>query len=213
VSADAVVSDAGIIGNESMKIIAVIALVLVLGMAGVVAFTYSGLFDVAATTREPNLVRWMLENTRKNSIQYRAEHIVEPESLGEARWITGGKAFDEMCAVCHGAPGQKPFLGAGDMNPPPPDLADIASQRTPKELFWVVKNGIRMTGMPAWGPTHTDAKIWDLVAFIKRVPELSPDAYRNLIDNAQGDGHGHNHGEKIPVTDGIHNNDHSSHSH
>ncbi len=78
----------------------------------------------------------------------------------------------------------------------PTDFAEEA------ELFWVVKNGIRMTGMPAWGPTHTDAQIWDLVAFMQRMPKLSPDAYRNLIINAQDDGHGHDHSE--------HN---SSHSH
>ena len=76
-----------------------------------------------------------------------------------------------------------------------------------------MKNGIRMTGMPAWGPTHTDAQIWELVAFMKRLPELSPDAYRNLIVNAQDDGHGHEHGEEIPVSDASHNNDNSSHSH
>ena len=123
-----------------MKIIGVIALILVLGVTGAVAFTYSGLFNVAATTREPSLVQWILENTRKNSIQYRAKQIVLPNISGEARLATGGKAFSEMCADCHGAPGQKAFLGASDMNPPPPDLTDIAALRTPRELFWVVKN-------------------------------------------------------------------------
>jgi len=118
-----------------MKIIGVIALALVLGVTGVVAFTYSGLFNVAATTRESGVVRLMLENTKKNSIRYRAEHIAVPELSGEERLAAGGRAFDEMCSVCHGAPGKKPFLGAGDMNPPPPDLADVASQQTSKELF------------------------------------------------------------------------------
>jgi cytochrome c553 len=155
----------------------------------------------------------MLENTRKYSIQLRAKHIVVPEILDELRWARGAKAFDEMCSGCHGAPGQKPFLGAADMNPPPPDLADVVSQRTPNELFWVVKNGIRMTGMPAWGPTHSDTQIWDLVAFMKRLPELSLRGYRNLMENVLDDGHEHDHGVKIPVTEEFQNNDHFNHSH
>lgn len=183
--------------SRTMKIVGAVSMTLVLGLTGVVAFTYTGLFDVAATTREPEVVQWLLVNTRKNSIRYRAEQIDVPELSDEARLATGGKAFDEMCAACHGAPGKKPLLGAKDMNPPPPDLADTASQRTPKELFWAVKNGIRMTGMPAWGATHSDVQIWDLVAFMGRLPEISPDAYRNLINNAQGDEHDHAHGEAL----------------
>ena len=183
--------------SRTMKIVGAVSMTLVLGLTGVVAFTYTGLFDVAATTREPEVVQWLLVNTRKNSIRYRAEQIDVPELSDEARLATGGKAFDEMCAACHGAPGKKPLLGAKDMNPPPPDLADTASQRTPKELFWAVKNGIRMTGMPAWGATHSDVQIWDLVAFMGRLPEISPDAYRNLINNAQGDKHDHAHGEAL----------------
>lgn len=183
--------------SRTMKIVGAVSMTLVLGLTGVVAFSYSGLFDVAATTREPEVVQWLLVNTRKNSIRYRAEQIDVPELSDEARLATGGKAFDEMCAACHGAPGKKPLLGAKDMNPPPPDLADTASQRTPKELFWAVKNGIRMTGMPAWGATHSDVQIWDLVAFMGRLPEISPDAYRNLINNAQGDKHDHAHGEAL----------------
>ena len=183
--------------SRTMKIVGAVSMTLVLGLTGVVAFSYSGLFDVAATTREPEVVQWLLVNTRKNSIRYRAEQIDVPELSDEARLATGGKAFDEMCAACHGAPGKKPLLGAKDMNPPPPDLADTASQRTPKELFWAVKNGIRMTGMPAWGATHSDVQIWDLVEFMGRLPEISPDAYRNLINNAQGDKHDHAHGEAL----------------
>jgi mono/diheme cytochrome c family protein len=63
-------------------------------------------------------------------------------------------------------PGRKPFLGAGYMNPSPPDLAKIAPERSPQELFWVIKHGLRMTGMPAWGPTHGDEQLWDLVAMV-----------------------------------------------
>ena len=197
---------------RTMAIVGAVSLTLALGITGVIAFTYSGLFDVAATTREPEVVQWLLVNTRKNSIRYRAEQIEVPELSDEARLATGGKAFDEMCATCHGAPGKNPLLGAKDMNPPPPDLADTASQLTPKELFWVVKNGIRMTGMPAWGATHSDVQIWDLVAFMSRLPEMSPDSYRNLIKNAQGDEHDHAHGETLQQTLNTHHGDETGHT-
>jgi mono/diheme cytochrome c family protein len=190
-----------------MKIIGVIALIVILAIAGVVAFSYSGLLDVAANIREPALVQWLLENTRKNSIVSRSKNITVPDITNEERWSKGGNAFSEICSSCHGAPGQKPFLGAGDMNPPPPDLADIVSHRTTKELFWVVKNGIRMTGMPAWGVTHTDEQIWDMVAFMKRLPKLSPASYQKLINTAQDDGHGHEHGEVMQSTTDDHNDD------
>lgn len=195
-----------------MKIVGIIVLIMMLCITGAVAFTYSGLFNVAATTHEPVVVRWMLENTRKNSIQHEAKNIIVPKLSGENRLVSGGKAFEEMCSGCHGAPGKKPFLGATDMNPPPPDLEGISRQRTAKELFWVVKNGIRMTGMPAWGPTHTDVQIWDLVAFMKRLPELSPSIYRSLIDT-ENEEHGHEHESGVPITSNIFIENNSNHSH
>ena len=198
--------------SKTMKIVGAVSITLVLGLMGVVAFTYSGLFDVAATTREPEVVQWLLVNTRKNSIRYRAENVDVPELSDEVRLATGGKAFEEMCSACHGAPGKKPLLGAKDMNPPPPDLVDTASQRTPQELFWAVKNGIRMTGMPAWGATHSDVQIWDLVAFMNRLPEMSPDTYRNLINNAQGDEHDQAHGEALQEAVSTHHDDETAHT-
>jgi mono/diheme cytochrome c family protein len=198
---------------KTTKIVGSLSLTLFLVVTGAVAFTYSGLLDVAATTREPEIVQWLLENTRKNSIRYRAEQIAVPELSGKERLATGSKAFEEMCSACHGAPGKKPFLGTKDMNPPPPDLADAASQRTPKELFWVVKNGIRMTGMPAWGPTHTDKEIWNLVAFMNQLPEISPDAYRNLINSEWGEEHSHNPEDPVQGYEGTHGSDANDHAH
>ncbi|MEA3274095.1 MAG: cytochrome c [Pseudomonadota bacterium] len=177
-----------------MKPVRIAVIVLLLAAGGALAFAYSGVFDVAATTRDAAVLRWILETTREHSVRSRAAAIVVPELSNEDRLSGGAKAFEEMCAGCHGAPGREPFLGAGDMNPPPPDLAGIAAERTPQELFWVVKNGLRMTGMPAWGPTHDDEQLWDLVAFMGRLPRLTPDGYRALAEGPGTDGHDHEHG-------------------
>jgi hypothetical protein len=61
----------------------------------------------------------------------------------------------------------------------------------------MIKHGIRMTGMPAWGPTHSDAQLWDLVAFLARLPELTAEDYRRLAEGSADDGHGHDHGGPV----------------
>ena len=180
-----------------MKAIGIAAVLLFLTAGGVIGFSYSGIFEVAAIATDAWAVRWMLETTRENSVRKGAEQIALPDLSDEDRSPRGAKAFDEMCAGCHGAPGREPFLGAGDMNPPPPDLAEIAPARSPQELFWVIKNGLRMTGMPAWGSTHGDDQLWDLVAFVKRLPELTPGDYRALAEAPGDDGHDHDHGATV----------------
>ena len=182
-----------------MKVIGVVVAIFLISVGAVVAFAYSGVFEIAATTSDARVVQWVLETTRENSVRKGAEQIVVAELSGEDRLPRGAKAFDEMCANCHGAPGRDPFLGARYMNPSPPDLADAARDSPPQELFWVTKNGLRMTGMPAWGPTHGDDQLWDLVALMKRLPELTPDGYSALVEAPGNDGHDHEHGTHAPA--------------
>jgi mono/diheme cytochrome c family protein len=183
-------------------------------VTGTLAFIYSGVFNVAATAKDSDVIQWMVETTRKNAVLARSEDIVAPEHKNEPSIAAGGKAFDEMCAYCHGAPGKRPFVAAGDMNPAPPDLADVTPRRTPAALFWVIKHGIRMTGMPAWGPTHSDQQIWELVAFLQRLPELSPEAYTKLLASAPDSGHQHTHNHGIVTADEHHQDEgEAAHSH
>ena len=78
-------------------------------------------------------------------------------------------------------------MGQG-LNPPAPDLAEAAMEMTPAELFWVTKNGIKMTGMPAWGKTREDDELWPVIAFLTRLPELDSEAYQALLTAADGTG-------------------------
>ncbi len=180
-----------------MKAIGTAVVFLLLAAGGIIGFAYSGVFEIAATTTDAAVVRWVLETTRENAVRKGALEVILPDLSEEGRPPRGAKAFDEMCAGCHGAPGRESFLGAGDMNPPPPDLASVASERSPQELFWVIKNGLRMTGMPAWGPTHGDDQLWDLVALMKRLPELTPEGYRALTEAPGDDSHEHDHGAAV----------------
>jgi mono/diheme cytochrome c family protein len=176
-----------------MRYLAAVGLVLVLLVAGLVGLAYSGLPSVAASADEPGTLRWLLQTTRQHSVARHAAQITVPD-LSQGELVTAGAAdFNAMCAHCHGGPGREPFVAAGDMSPPPPDLGQVAGRRSPAELFWVIKHGIRMTGMPAWGATHSDAELWELVAFVDRLPTLSPADYRGLVAQARADGHGLHH--------------------
>jgi hypothetical protein len=112
-----------------------------------------------------------------------------PELADESLVLAGINDFNSMCAGCHGAPGKDPEAMGQGLNPPAPDLVEEAAELTPAELFWVTKNGIRMTGMPAWGATHDDESIWPVVAFMTRLPELDEAAYQELLASAAGQGH------------------------
>ncbi|MDX1650197.1 MAG: cytochrome c, partial [Myxococcota bacterium] len=79
--------------------------------------------------------------------------------------------------------------------PEPPELAEEAAEWGDTELFWITKHGVRMTGMPAFGPTHADRELWDVVALVRRLPELSAGEYAALVEEAGEDGHAHEHGD------------------
>lgn len=176
-----------------MKMIAGIALILVLGVVGGLAFVMTGVFNVSAMYDDPVAIHWLIDNVRHYSIKRRAETITVPDLADRKLIASGASAYGEMCAGCHGAPGQKPFLGARDMNPPPPNLAEVMTHREPGELFWAIKNGIRMTGMPAWGKTHSDEEIWQLVGFVEQLPGLSAAEYDMMLSEAVLGGHAHEH--------------------
>jgi mono/diheme cytochrome c family protein len=184
-----------------MKTLAVVVTLILLAAAAALGFVTSGRLDVSAAAHDPGWLRWLLKTTREHSVERHAAGIAVPDLSRPGQAAAGAHAFDEMCAGCHGAPGREPFLGAPYMNPPPPKLAEGNTDLSPAELFWVIKHGIRMTGMPAWGPTHPDGRLWELVAFIRHLPTLSPADYQHLVEQgaATEETHGHHHGSLGPA--------------
>jgi mono/diheme cytochrome c family protein len=153
----------------------------------------SGLYNVAADApRNPAIARFV-ELVRERSIEARLGSIDVPPLNRPEMIADGASDYDEMCTGCHLAPG----LGENEMrpglNPKPPFLARGAPG-DPKEQFWIIKHGIEMTAMPAWGQTHSDEEIWNIVAFLQHLPGLSPQAYRTLVAKS-GDHHHHEMGE------------------
>lgn len=177
-----------------MKTIWTLLVATVVVAVGAVAFAYSGFYDVSARTSHTGPVAWLLSTTSRAAIRRRATVIDVPDLSTESLVQAGVNDYEAMCADCHGAPGRAATALAQGLNPEAPDLAESATSMSPGELFWVTKNGIKMTGMPAWGATHDDASLWPVVAFLTRLPELDADGYRAYLASAEGMGH-HSHGE------------------
>jgi mono/diheme cytochrome c family protein len=99
-----------------------------------------------------------------------------PDSPATLR--AGARAFaDHGCTNCHGGPGVEWAKFSEGLRPDPPDLKEVVNERTPAQLFWVIKNGINMTGMPGFGETP-DPEIWSIVAFLKKLPSVSDQDFK-----------------------------------
>ena len=155
---------------------------------GGIAYVYSGGYNVAATEPHAPTVRWALDTSYQNSVQTRSDAIEAPADFAPEMVEAGGSRYAEMCAHCHGAPGAEPAGWSRGMRPEPPILWHAASEWDSQEVFWLVKNGVKMSGMPAFGPDHDDAAIWEVTAFVKELPGMQPETYESLTAGAGGHG-------------------------
>lgn len=178
-------------------VLAVLATLAVLVLGGII-FIYSGVYNVAATEDHTALGRWVLGTTQDRSIAARAGDVPDPPAIDSGMVAHGFEHYRAMCVVCHGAPGvERGEFGKG-ITPTPPELAEEAEEFSSKELFWITKHGMKMAGMPAFGPTHSDEEIWGIVAFLERLPEMTPEEYAGWearysagADSTSDDGHSH----------------------
>jgi mono/diheme cytochrome c family protein len=163
-----------------MRILGVIgALAIIVGI-GAAAFFFGGFYSVAGTAEDPAIVTWALTRVRTASIDRHATDQ-PPASINDPASVqAGAKEFAEHgCANCHGAPGVNWAKFSEGLHPDPPDLKDVVDQLSPAQLFWVVKNGINMTGMPSFAQAGAkDDELWSIVAFLKKLPKVSEADYK-----------------------------------
>jgi len=164
-----------------MRILAVIgALAIIIGLvAG--GYFLGGFYSVAASSDDSAPVVWLLTRVRSASIARRAA-AQPPFSVEDPAQIQdGARRYAQYgCTHCHGAPGVEWSKFSEGLNPGPPDLKEIAGERDISSIFWVVKNGIRMTGMPSFGKAGApDNDLWQIAAFVKKVPVVSEGDYKN----------------------------------
>lgn len=173
-----------------------VAAVLALLLLGYLAFVYTGVYNVAATEPHTGLGEWTLETVLENAVARRADGVGPVPAFDSSRVQAGFEHFRASCVTCHGAPGMPKPDYASHMTPEPPALSEAVQEWSDQELFWIVKNGIKMSGMPAWGPLHDEDQLWDMVAFIRQLPQMDSLAYARMEEAAAStDGHEHDHSE------------------
>lgn len=166
---------------------------------GTWGFVYLGVYNIGADAPHTRLVYWLLGTVRDRSIVAHATGIIVPADLGDTKRIAAGAGlYAEMCSTCHLAPGMEKTEIAQGLYPAAPELAQ-GTDLTPSEEFWVIKHGIKATGMAAWGKTHDDTLIWDMVAFLQKLPTLSADQYKTIVKSAPED-----HDEMMKMQDADH---------
>jgi mono/diheme cytochrome c family protein len=151
---------------------------LALAVLGAIGFVYSGLYDISATDQHLRPTYYAIQTTMRHSVARRAAQIAVPPLGAPQQLERGLSLYRAYCVQCHGAPGVAPDPFALGLTPLPTPLARSGKDRTPAELFWVIKNGIKMTGMPAWEFRLPDEDIWALSAFLRELPLLSPADYK-----------------------------------
>lgn len=159
-----------------------------LAFASVIAVGYSGVYNVAASAHHWPVTYWALDKVRLQSIKFHAGSANEPNNLKDhARLVAGAAHFNEDCVICHAAPGVKAKDLAEGMYPKPPSLKKAAVHFTPGQLFWILKNGVKMSGMPSWAD-HSDDELWNAVAFLEQLPAMTPEQYAALVKDAEAAG-------------------------
>ena len=164
-----------------MRLLALIGALGILGAIAAAVFFFGGYYSVSAIPADPSIVAWSLTNVRNASINHHATDQ-PPMSLDDPAVVqAGARAFDQRgCAFCHGGPGVDWAKFSEGLRPDPPDLKDVAKDVTPQQIFWVVKNGINMTGMPSFARVGAeDKEIWSITAFVKKLPSVSESDYKS----------------------------------
>lgn len=154
-------------------------------------FVYSGFYDVAATERHSSFVEWTLETMSERSVMRHAGELPAPLPTDSATLLRGFEHYRLMCEVCHGGVGVERSEIAVGLNPRPPRLARAAASWSDAELFWITKHGIKATGMPAFGRSHDDASLLEIVAVVRMLPEMTEADYAAWIAASEASALGH----------------------
>ncbi len=177
-----------------MTIFKTLATVIIVVLIAGVGFIYSGIYPIGADQRHSAVTFWILETLRKRSIANASEDIQVPPLDDPKLLLSGGADYNDMCAGCHLKPGVKETDMTIGLYPAPPSLIIPPEQHDhdhgegghddpeviARQQFWVIKHGIMASGMAAFGPTHSDERIWAMVAFLRKLPELNELQYQIL---------------------------------
>ena len=167
--------------RHSVSLVIVVAILAV----GLGIFVYSGVYNIGADDPHSKPVFAIVKTLRDRSIESRAAKLSVPNLDDPDLILKGAGQYAAMCTQCHLAPGIKNSEVRIGMYPQPPNLSQTRTE--PKLAFWVIKHGIKMSAMPAWGISHDDPTIWSIVAFLKKLPHMSAEQYKSIVAKAPPD--------------------------
>jgi mono/diheme cytochrome c family protein len=156
-----------------------VASTLVVLAIGAAAFIGSGIYNIGADDHHTKIVLTIIEQLRERSVAARSNSIEAHYVEDPARIAAGAQHYAALCVGCHLAPGVTQSDIRRGLYPHPPNLAQEELQQA-QRAFWIIKHGIKMSAMPAWGKTLDDVEIWDTVAFVRKMPEMTPETYQHL---------------------------------
>lgn len=162
----------------------------------------SGAYNMAATEKHWVITEKIIEWVRESSIEARVKDLKVPPLDDVELLLKGAGNYNAMCTTCHLAPGLEPTELSVGLYPQAP----IFHQREPiidqaqkldraRAYFWVIKNGLKMTAMPAWSLSHDDDTIWAMAAFVLKISSMTPEQYESLISSAKNHSHDHGHSD------------------
>ncbi len=175
-----------------MAIIKTTCVTLLLFILSGIGFIYSGFYPIGADQRHHPITLWVLTTLREQSIARASRDLEVPPLDDPALLLSGGADYNEMCSSCHLKPGKANSDLSLGLYPQPPNLTlkpeahdhshgkgghndpDVNARRQ----FWVIKHGIMASGMAAFGSTHDDGRIWAIVAFLQKLPQLNELQYQ-----------------------------------
>lgn len=159
-----------------------VALLLVGAFAGI--FVYAGIYNIGADAPHSRLMYDVLGALRDRAVATHSRSISPPADLADPKRIAAGAGlYNEMCTGCHLGPGVERSELSQGLYPAAPELAR-GDDLSAAEQFWVIKHGVKLSAMPAWGKTHDDQLIWDMVAFVRQLPKMDAQQYRIAVASA-----------------------------
>ncbi|TVV75370.1 c-type cytochrome [Sphingomonas solaris] len=160
-----------------------VAAFVTLALAGLL-FAWSGIFNIAASSGHWPVTDWFLHWAMRNSVRTHAAFSVPKDAADPTGMVSAAGHFDASCAICHGAPGRRPSPVMQAATPPAPDLAVNAREWSDRQIFWILRHGVKYTGMPAWPALDRTDEIGRMTAFVRALPTMTQARYETLVGRA-----------------------------
>ena len=162
------------------KIILTVVFTLIVLFLGLWFFMLSGTYDISQLTPHNAITKWMIKTTKHHSIEKGMKENTVPDLSNPEITISGFKMYDKLCVECHAAPGVEAQSMVKGLYPKPPIIYKSKDIPEAQEAFWIIKNGIKMTSMPAYGPSHNDKDLWAMTAFLSnKLGKMSEGDYKD----------------------------------